>query len=402
MPDALYIHVPFCPYKCPYCDFVTHVGGAELVAPYVEALCREIEATGAEHSPHSLRTVFLGGGTPAMLAPRDVDRILEAAVRSFGIEPTAEITIEANPDVVTDASLAGFRAAGVNRLSLGAQSLDAEELRLLGRGHGPRDVEAAVLAARRAGFRAVSLDLMYGVQRQTPASWAATMESALSFEPNHLSLYSLIVESKTAYGRRSLRGELSLPPDDDVADMYLLACDKLARAGFIHYEVANWAIPGCESRHNLTYWRNEQFFAVGVGAYDYRRPYRTLRLRNTRRYIERIRCGRPVASLRDEVSPDLERFETAVMALRLLTEGLRRDAFNRRFLEGLDCVYGVVIAELTALGLLIDDGESVRLPEDKVTVANEVWERFLPASPPLLTTLEGVSDTGPPPTPSAP
>jgi oxygen-independent coproporphyrinogen-3 oxidase len=379
-PSALYLHIPFCPYTCPYCDFVTHVGSPSLRQPYVDALCREIDMIAEYHSTNTLATVFLGGGTPGMLAPAQIGQILMEVERRFGIDQAPEITIETNPDTVATDQLTGLRAAGVNRLSLGVQSFNGHELRLLGRGHSPEDVTRAFLQARDAGFENISLDLMYGIRDQSMNSWKETLKAAIGLDPEHMSLYSLIVEPKTVYSRLEERGELILPLDDLVADMYLMACKLMQQAGFIHYEVANWARPGMESRHNTVYWHNDQFFAAGVGAHDYLRPHRSVRIRGVKRYIDRLAAGDAVIDEQIESSPAIERFETAVLGLRLLQEGLPRAGFAQRFDESLDAVYGETIAELIVAGFLSDDGETIRLREEMVPLANEAWERFLPES----------------------
>ncbi|HEV3308986.1 MAG TPA: radical SAM family heme chaperone HemW [Chloroflexota bacterium] len=376
-PSSLYIHIPFCPYKCPYCDFATYVGGDALVEPYVQATCAEIERQSAPFPGHALDTVYFGGGTPSMLTARQIGAILTAVQRGFGIRDGAEISIEANPDSVDAARLAGYRAAGINRLSIGVQSMDGEELEHLGRGHVPEDVRMVTRLGRSAGFDNISLDLIYGTPRQTMKSWAETLATALTLEPDHLSLYSLIVEPGTRFNRMQAKGTLKLPEDDLVADMYTFACDRL-RDGFEHYEVANWARDGRRSAHNINYWLNEQFFAVGVGAYDYLRPYRAVRVRSTKRYIEAMRLGHDGIAHRDLVDSELERFETAIMRLRLLNEGLDRGVFRERFGESLDARYSAVLGELVSLGFIDDDGETIRLRESMVPLANEAWERFLP------------------------
>src|SRR5579862_8413591 len=378
-PSALYVHVPFCPYKCAYCDFVTHVGGTNLVQPYVDAVCREIERSSHIHPSLPLRSIYLGGGTPGMLMPRQVAQVLSTASDAFGFDAECEITLESNPDTVELAALVGFRKARVNRLSLGVQSLDRGELHVLGRGHDPATVVTATKYAREAGFLNLSLDLIYGVPGQSLESWRQTLEGVLALRPEHISLYSLIVEPRTTFDLLRRRGRLALPEDDLVADMYDVASELLRTAGFEHYEVANWALPGFQCRHNLAYWHDHQFLAVGVGAFDYIRPYRSSRVRGTKRYVDLVNGHASVISHKDEITPAIERFETAVMGLRLLDEGVSRDRFRSRFPEGLDATYGTVISELAALGFLTDDGETIRMRESMVPLANEAWERFLPA-----------------------
>lgn len=345
--------------------------------PYVDALCSEVDLIAAR-AELELQTVYFGGGTPSMLSPLQVEAILQRVDQGAGIASGAEISLEANPDAVDIAKLRGFRAAGVNRLSFGVQSLQSRELRRLGRSHGVEDAAHSLGLARQAGFLNLSLDLIYGTPEQTRRSWRSTLQSAISLEPDHLSAYSLIVEPGTRFHRLDALGRLDLPEDDAVADMYHQACRLLADAGYIHYEVANWARPGYGSRHNLAYWHDEQFFAAGVGAYDYLRPYRSLRIRGAKKYIEAQTRGHDVISSRDQVTPMDERFETAIMRLRLLQEGLSRDLFLERFGETIESRYGDVLTELSALGFTEDDGRRIRLREDKIPLANEAWQRFLP------------------------
>jgi oxygen-independent coproporphyrinogen-3 oxidase len=354
------------------------VGSRKLVQPYVDAVCREIRQQTMSFGRAELTSIYVGGGTPSMLSAGQVAQILDTAAWAFGLRPGPEITLEANPDTLDGAKLQGFRAAGVTRISLGVQSFDHAELSVLGRGHSPRTVVEVARQARSAGFDNLGLDLIYGVPGQTARSWKETLGRAMDVGAEHLSMYSLIVEPGTEYARRHKKGSLPLPEDDLIADMYHLACEVMREHGYCHYEVANWARPGRECRHNLGYWRNEQFFAAGVGAHDYFRPYRSVRIRGVRPYVEAAARGGEVIERREHVGPALERFETVVMGLRLLREGLSRDAYRRRFEERLDSRYGAQIGELVALGLLEDDGESIRLPESMVPLANEAWERFLP------------------------
>jgi oxygen-independent coproporphyrinogen-3 oxidase len=379
-PVSLYLHIPFCPYKCPYCDFATYVGGPHLVEPYVSALRQEIRATVEAHPGHSLDTVFFGGGTPSMLSPDSIKEILAEVECGFGIAAGAEISLEANPDAVDAAKLEGLRSAGVNRISLGVQSMDSDELKALGRGHSPEDVTSTMHAVRKTGFENLSLDLIYGTPGQTLLSWEHTLTGVLAEEPDHVSCYSLIVEPGTRFSRLRSDGRLPLPEDDTVADMYDMACSRLREAGFVHYEVANWARPGREARHNLAYWHDEEFFAAGVGAYDYLRPYRSVRVRGTKKYIEAIQAGGNAIAQRDLVAPADEKFETAVMRLRLLREGLDRKVYRKRFGEELDASYAEALRELNEMGFLDEDSRAIRLRESMVPLANEAWEKFLPPS----------------------
>ncbi len=294
-PVALYVHVPFCLSLCPYCDFVVYSGRdahgpASRVGTFVAALLVELELRadlldarfGAGRPP--LESLYLGGGTPSLLPAAVIQELLERVDRRFGIATGAEVTTEANPGVADRGDLAGFRAAGVNRLSLGVQSLDPSELKRLGRRHGPADVAGAMAAARAAGFDDVSLDLLYDIPSQTVGTWQATLDGAIALTPDHISAYALTLDDPEAEsltgptgdhlplrsGARAWRGRARREQDEDLAvELYALARTRLAAAGYGGYELSNWARPGRECRHNLAYWQREPYEAVGPGAHAF-------------------------------------------------------------------------------------------------------------------------------------
>ena len=293
-PVALYVHVPFCLSLCPYCDFVVYAGRsargpAARVRDYLAALAAELDlradaldASGAEARP--LRSVYLGGGTPSLLPAAEVARLLDQVRRRFGIEDGAEVTLEANPGPDERGDLTGFAAAGVTRLSLGAQSMEASELRRLGRRHAPGDVLAAVAEARRAGIGSINVDVLYDVPGQTEATWRRTLGALLDAGVDHVSAYALTLDDPDAEGltgplgdhlptrpgARAWRKRARAEQDDDrAADLYVLADEQLARYGLHWYELSNWARPGHESRHNLAYWRHDAYEALGPGAHAF-------------------------------------------------------------------------------------------------------------------------------------
>jgi putative oxygen-independent coproporphyrinogen III oxidase len=288
LPVALYIHFPFCVSICPYCDFVVYAGRdargpSNRIAPFVEALTAEIRIR-ARPARSPLTSVYLGGGTPSLLNPPQVEEILRSVDRAFGIAVGAEITLEANPGVDERGDLSGFRAAGVNRLSIGAQSFNAAELRRLGRRHSPTDVAQTVRAARHAGFDNVSLDLLYDVPAQTAHSWRRSLRSALALAPEHVSAYALTLDDPDVEGLTGVRGDhLPLRPgarqwrnrarreqdDERGADFYEMAESMLAGAGLEWYELSNWARPGRRSGHNLAYWQGSAWEAIGPGAHAF-------------------------------------------------------------------------------------------------------------------------------------
>jgi oxygen-independent coproporphyrinogen-3 oxidase len=285
-PAALYVHFPFCLSICPYCDFVVYGGRAargptNQVDAFLTAVLAEISLRGVRAS---LRSVYLGGGTPSLMSAQQIDRLLRAVDQSFGIAQNPEITLEVNPGAGERGDLAGFRAAGVNRLSIGAQSLDAGELKRLGRRHSPADIRVTMSAARAAGFDNISLDLLYDVPGQTLASWRATLAGTLALEPEHVSAYALSLDDPDADGLTEPTGDhLSLragarrwrtmarteQDHDRAAEMYEMADDAFAAAGLEWYEISNWSRPGRESRHNLTYWLGGAWEAVGPGAHAF-------------------------------------------------------------------------------------------------------------------------------------
>jgi len=266
---SLYLHIPFCHTRCYYCDFNTYAGMLPLREPYVRALLTEIELAGkmaqlADGSPRRSRTVFFGGGTPSLLSVAQINRLLQACFTSFAVDAEAEITMEANPGTLTQEQLVGLRSAGVNRLSMGAQSFDAALLNALGRIHTPDEITQAVTYARAAGFTSINLDFMFGLPQQTMQHWRDTLKRALDLRPEHFSLYSLIIEEGTPFYTWAHEGRITPGDEDLCADMYEYADELLQQAGYLNYEISNWALPGHHSRHNLTYWQNLPYFGLGA------------------------------------------------------------------------------------------------------------------------------------------
>jgi oxygen-independent coproporphyrinogen III oxidase len=373
---GLYVHIPFCRAKCAYCDFNSFAGLEPLYSQYVRAVAREMETV----APATLRSVYLGGGTPTVLPLSDLAQILEAVQGGRSLAPAAEVSIEANPGTVDAASLSGLVALGVNRLSLGIQSFDDAELRLLGRIHTAAEALEAFRTARDAGFRNISLDLIFGLPGQSLASWRASLHRALDLAPEHLSLYALSVEPRTPLAGGIERGELPIPDPDLAADMYELAEEACAAAGYFHYEISNWARQGdlrCE--HNLVYWRNEDYIGLGAGAHSWARGQRWANVASPPEYTALLSRGASPVASEEAIPPELEMGETMMMGLRLVDEGVTFEGFRRRFGADLRQWYAVEIEELDRLGLLeIGDGR-VRLSPRGRLLANQVFYRFLPA-----------------------
>ncbi len=373
----LYAHVPFCLRKCEYCAFVTHVGSLKLLEPYVGALALEAAELARTRPGGPLETVYFGGGTPSLLPSACVEKILSSLDRIFGVRTDCEITLEAHPDTVNLQKLRDFRLAGVTRISFGGESLNQHELEQLGRGHSGGRVLEVIELARQAGFHSVNIDFMYGIPGQTLATWNETLGTALAHKPDHLSLYPLSIEPRTVFARKWKRNSLQVPGDDMVAAMYALACETLRDAGYEHYEVANWALPGHRCRHNLAYWYNREFYALGVGAHGYLKPYRTENISQTRRYIERVLGGESPMRTKEHVDAATEFSETVMLRLRLLLDGLCLEEIRQQFGVDLADCFADDLVELTARGLLRQSAGRLWLVEEAVPVANEVWQRFL-------------------------
>jgi oxygen-independent coproporphyrinogen-3 oxidase len=375
---GVYDHVPYCRHNCPYCDFNTYRGLDSLIPRYVDALVRDITNGGAGTAA---QTMYLGGGTPSLLTPEQIGRILAACREAFVVEPDAEITLEANPNGVDAPWFAGVREAGVNRLSIGAQTFDRRGLRVLGRQHEASDVIAAVGAARAAGFENISLDLIFGWPGQTAEQWRRDLDTILSFPsgpPEHCSLYSLIVEPGTPMADAVTRGVLTVIDDDDAADLYESAMDAMAGAGWTHYEIANWAREArCASRHNLVYWRNGAYAAFGAGAHGRIGNERFMNHLKPLTYIEAVESGASPHSNSEALSPELQMGETMMLGLRLLEEGVGAAEFEMRHGIALIDRFGEQIAELSGFGLVDWDGSRLRLTPRGTLLANDVCARFL-------------------------
>ena len=400
---SLYLHVPFCQAKCHYCDFNSYAGMLGHRERYVEALAQEIRLAGrrarlADGTPRRCRTIFFGGGTPSLLTAEQVDGLLREARSAFAVSDDAEITLEANPGALEYGRLDALHAVGVNRLSMGAQSFDANLLRWMGRIHSPAEIETAFASARQAGFTSVNLDFIFALPNQSLATWADTLERALALGPEHLSLYSLIVEEGTPLFAWVRDGRV-LPTDDDTAaDMYEYAQQRLAAAGYGQYEISNWAKPGHECRHNLTYWRNLPYIGLGAGAHSSFAGHRFAEARPIAGYISRVRAtvagdygessdaALPAGAIvSDEVIPPaLEMAETAICGLRL-NDGISRAEFAARFGRTFEHVFNERLAEVRDLALIETVGDRVRLTEHGRLLGNEVFERLLPDEPALMT-----------------
>ena len=323
---GVYVHVPFCLARCHYCDFVTYTGMEGLRRPYAAALLEEAALAVAALGPEApvVTSVFVGGGTPTLLPPGDLARLLDRLRELLAFAPGAEVTVEANPETVDAAVAAGLAGAGVTRVSMGAQSFDGRVLAALGRVHDVARVEAAVATLRAAGVPALNLDIIYGGPGEDDRSWSATLEAAVALGPEHLSAYALTIEPATRFGRLVAAGRMAEPAEDDLADRYDTACAALAGAGYAHYEVSNWARPTHASRHNLTYWRRGRYLGLGAGAHEFDGTTRRWNVAGVPAYLEAVNGHRRPTEGQERLDPDQARFEALALRLRTV-DGLGPD-----------------------------------------------------------------------------
>ena len=379
-----YVQVPFCQTKCTYCNFHTGVFSQELYAPYVTALCREIAESPRLMSENAIAgipegvvdTVYFGGGTPSLLEPGGLAQVIEAIRSSFQTQ-FEEVTLEADPETIAAEKAAVWRSAGFNRISMGVQSFNDAELRAAGRMHRRADVFHASEILRAAGFCNLSFDLIAGLPYQTGQSWADSVEELLRLRPEHVSVYLMEIDEGSRLGLEVLQegarySAKMLPSDDAMADFYEHACSELAKAGYVHYEISNWAQPGFESRHNLKYWRREPYFGFGAGAHSFNGSQRWANAHDPAAYANSILSGHfPVEQL-EAVTTGQALEEELFLGLRQLA-GID--------LRGIESKYGAQLGprvdDLVAQGLVEWDGPRLRLSPNRLTVSNEVFVHLL-------------------------
>ncbi|HPE10999.1 MAG: coproporphyrinogen III oxidase [Actinobacteria bacterium] len=363
-PLRAYLHVPFCASRCGYCDFNTYTAdelGGFRFEPYVRAVSGEIELAADVCVGPPLASIFIGGGTPSLLPVSHLNELLDALRASFGLEPGAEVTLEANPENVSPESLVGWLEAGVTRLSIGMQSADPDALTVLQRVHTPGAAVAAARTARTEGFEHISLDLIYGVPGQSLDSWRSTLLSALAGEPDHISAYALGVERGTALERQVRRGEVPAPDPDFAAAQYDLADEVLMQHGLSWYEISNWARPGGQCEHNLGYWRGDNWWGFGPGAHSHVDGVRWWNVKRPGTYQSMLAAGSSPAAAREVVSTEGRELEEVMLQVRL-AHGIPADVYPPQR-----------TARLRDTGLLEDaDGARLRLTRKGRMLADAV------------------------------
>ena len=380
-PLAVYVHIPFCFVKCGYCDFNTYAGLDALKGDYARALVREVESYRDLLAAREVTSISFGGGTPGEFPVEGLAVVIEAIRDTRTVAADAEISLEGNPGTTPLDQLVALRAAGVNRISFGAQSFDVAQLQFLDRIHSPEAIGASVDNARRAGIESVGLDLMYGVPGQSLASFQTSLERAIMLTPEHLSCYALTVEEGTPLASRIAAGEVECPDPDLQADMYELAEERLPRSGFGHYEISNWARPGHQSRHNLVYWTDGEYLGIGAGAHGYVEGERYENIAQPRQY-NRALLGRYGLAEKPAVAHAYRPDSATAMgdwletALRLVA-GFDPLRFATRFGCRLEDALGPVMASAVADGLVVTEPARVRLTARGRLLHSEVVTRAI-------------------------
>ncbi len=378
--NRLYIHIPFCHRKCPYCAFVSQQGSSAEIDSYVNLLMTEMHLARRESlSLHAIDSIYFGGGTPSLLHPSQVERILELACKLFSLSESVEITLETNPGTIDQQKLKGYHLAGVNRLSIGVQSFDDHMLEVLGRIHTAHQADDAVKAARWAGFDNVGIDLIHALPGQTMQMWRDDLHHALDLTPEHLSVYGLTIEEGTPFAERYAENT-DIPDEDLAADMFETADTLLTTDGYEHYEIANYARPGYRSRHNSGYWKRDGYLGLGAGAHSFLRSgkYGT-RFGNTPDLDEyAISITRGKLPRRDKIGLSREDSLAEFMFLGLrMADGVTSGDFEREFGTTLWEHFGKVMDELAGQGLLTADEHGVRLTRRGMLLSNRIFVRFL-------------------------
>jgi oxygen-independent coproporphyrinogen-3 oxidase len=368
------VHIPWCAAICPYCDFDKQASDFRLTDNYIDAVIRHIDAQ-PRRASHSL---YFGGGTPSLLTPARLSRLIRAWRTRFAVADPPEVTVESNPSDVVAHKVAAYLEAGVTRISLGVQSLDDDDLRFLGRRHSADKAIRAARAVRDAGCRDLSVDLMYGLPGQSPDALRRSLHGLIALEPNHVSCYALTLEPDTPMGLEASAGRLELPGDDAVADQYAEIQGMLANAGFQQYEISNWARPGHQSLHNLTYWRNGEWVGLGSGAAGSTAGRRYKRTPVVRDYISAALGGDPGFVEREEWTRASGMRDTLMLGLRL-AEGVSTAEFETRFGVALRDYCGGRLDDLVAQGVLRWTGDRLALDPSSYFVCNSVLSELLPA-----------------------
>lgn len=370
---GIYMHIPFCKRKCAYCDFISFSDKTELIEKYVLALEKEIDKCNINKDNYKIKTIYFGGGTPSFIESKYIVEILENAKRKFNISKTAEITIEINPGTITEEKLKDYYEAGINRISFGLQSTNSELLELVGRIHSYSSFIEGYKLARKVGFKNINVDLMIGLPVQTVKDVQIDLERIIELNPEHISVYSLIVEEGTRIEEKIKNKELYLPPEELERKMYWEVKKQLEKAGYVHYEISNFAKPGYESKHNLSCWNQEEYLGFGIAAHSYFNGERYSNTEDFDKYFEHPEDSKIIHE--KQTQEDKQR-EFMLLGLRKI-EGVKISDFKNKFIENPIYLYRESLSKLVTQGLIEIDIDNIKLTDRGVDLANLVWEEFV-------------------------
>ncbi|MFV8826735.1 radical SAM family heme chaperone HemW [Alkalihalobacterium sp. APHAB7] len=377
MPTAIYVHIPFCEHICHYCDFNKVFLQGQPVDEYIQALDSELADAADKYLTEPIQTIYIGGGTPTALSAQQLEKVLSSLHNRFSLtHRLKEWTVEVNPGGVNEDQLNVLRDYGVNRLSIGVQTFDSLLLKKIGRTHQPEDIYKTIERARQKGFNNLTVDLMFGLPEQTMEAFDDTLKKAFSLEIEHFSAYSLKVEEKTVFYNLLRKGKLPLPTEDEEAVMYERLIEQMNVHGYNQYEISNFAKPGYESKHNIIYWNNEEYFGMGAGAHGYINGVRYANIGPVQKYIQSITEKKQARFEAHKLSKKERMEEEMFMGLRML-EGVSKQRFFERYGVQLTDVYQKQIEQLVARQLIEVTQDRVSLTRKGVFLANEVFEQFL-------------------------
>lgn len=375
---GLYIHIPFCKRKCYYCDFNSYSDMEYLIPDYIKALKKEMEYYKGLLEARRVISIYIGGGTPTILTCAQLSEVVTSAVSMLSNwSKELEITVEANPDTLSDKKLGVLKEIGVNRLSLGLQAYQLQLLERLGRFVSPKEFEWGFFSAREKGFSNINVDLIFGLPGQTLAHWEETLMKVIELKPEHISAYSLKIEKGTRLYDEYKKGNLDLPDDESEREMYYIAKGLLTAGNYDHYEISNFAIRGYKCNHNLLYWKNREYIGLGAGAHSHFKNERYYNEENPRKYIRLINKREIPVKGKETVTSSIEVAETLLMNLRLIS-GVNKVEFYRRFGYGINDIYGQRIESLKSKGLIEETEDHIMLTSLGLDLANEVFIEFLP------------------------
>ena len=370
---GIYVHIPFCKRKCAYCDFISFSGKARLIEKYVEALKREINKFKIGKEDYMVKTIYFGGGTPSFIESKYIVEILEAIKEKFNISKNAEITIEINPGTVTEEKLKDYYEVGINRISFGLQSTNSQLLKLVGRIHSYSSFLEGYNLARKTGFKNINVDLMIGLPVQTLKDVQKDLSRIIELNPEHVSVYSLILEEGTRIEEKIKNKELYLPSEKLERKMYWEVKKKLEEAGYIHYEISNFAKAGYESKHNLSCWNQEEYLGFGLAAHSY---FNNVRYSNTDDFEEYFDWPENSKIIHERQTDEDRQKEFMLLGLRKI-EGVAISDFKNKFIENPIYLYRETLNKLVTQGLIEVDIDSIKLTNRGIDLANLVWEEFV-------------------------